>query len=49
MDSSLSAYTITETERWSTADLKQSPRDVLEGKSGKNKIAWPKNSQPKML
>ena len=24
------------------------PRDVLEGKSEKTKIAWPKNAQPKM-
>ena len=26
-----------------------SPRDVLERKSEKTKIAWPKNAQPKML
>ena len=25
-----------------------SPRDVLEGKSEKTKLAWPKNAQPKM-
>lgn len=24
------------------------PRDVLEGKSEKTKLAWPKNAQPKM-